>query len=75
MNKLKKSRHLLAQYTEVNKMEIDKDKFEDFEAVRESGVTNMLATTTVSELSGLERDEVREIIKNYDKYADKWGKK
>jgi len=43
-------------------MEITKEDFEAYEAVRESGVTNMCAITTVSELRGLDKVTIREIM-------------
>lgn len=45
---------------------ITKEQFEDYEAVRESGVTNMFAWRTVSEISGLTKEEIMEIIKTYE---------
>jgi hypothetical protein len=44
---------------------MDIKKFEKYEAVRASGVTNMFDVRTVCSLSGLERDEVMEIMKSY----------
>jgi len=44
---------------------ITKEQYEDYEAVRVSGVTNMFAVGTVCDLSGLSRDEVKTIMKNY----------
>jgi hypothetical protein len=44
---------------------IDKKKFERYEAVRASGVTNMFDVRTVCDLSGLEREEVMGIMKSY----------
>ena len=46
-------------------MEISKEDFEAYEKVRESGVTNMFDVKTVSQISGLERDTIIEIMKNY----------
>ena len=45
---------------------ITKEEFEAYEAVRESGVTNMFAVTTVEQLSGLPRDKIMEIMKTYE---------
>ena len=44
---------------------ITKEEFEAYEAVRLSGVTNMCNTTVVSELSGLDREKIMDIMKNY----------
>lgn len=53
-------------------MEITENDFEDYEAVRESGATNMLNINNICMLSGLTRQRVMEIIKNYDKYEKKY---
>lgn len=53
-------------------MKITKEKFWDYEDVRRSGVTNMFHITYVSELSGLTKDEIREIQKNYAKYKKEY---
>ena len=45
---------------------ITKEQFEDYEAVRKSGVTNMYAWRTVSEISSLTKEEIMEICKNYE---------
>ena len=44
---------------------ITKEQFESYEAVRELGVTNMFAVNNVCNLSGLTREQVFEIMKNY----------
>ena len=54
---------------------IDKEKFEAYEAVRTSGVTNMFDVRFVCELSSLTRDEVKDIMKNYTEYSEKYGDK
>lgn len=51
---------------------IKKHQFEAFEQVRESGETNMFDIRAVSQLSGLETDEIKEIIKNYDKLLEQY---
>lgn len=53
-------------------MEITKEDFESYEIVRLSGVTNMFAVNTVSDLSGLDRKQIMDIMQNYAKYAEKW---
>ncbi len=52
---------------------ITKEQFESYESVRVSGVTNMLMITTVCEISGLKRDEVKYIIKNYSELNKKYS--
>jgi len=54
-------------------MEITKEDFEAYEAVRESGVTNMFAITTVSELSGLDKETIREIMNGYSLLSEKYS--
>ena len=53
-------------------MEITKKEFEAYESVRESGVTNMFAVNLVSELSGLTREQILYIMKNYDEICKKY---
>jgi len=51
---------------------ITKEKFEAYEEVRKSGVTNMYNVFLVCELSGLLRMEVQEIMRNYKNYELKY---
>lgn len=44
---------------------ITKEEFEAYADVQKSGVTNMLDVKTVEQLSGLNREKIFEIIKNY----------
>lgn len=53
-------------------IEISKDEFLAYEGVRVSGVTNMFMVTTVCDISGLDRDVVMEIMKNYTELANKF---
>jgi len=46
-------------------MLISKADFEAYCEVQESGVTNMLNVRLVSQLSGLDKDQVMYIIRNY----------
>ena len=50
----------------------EKEKFEAYEKVRESGVTNMFMVNTVCELSGLEREDVAFVMDNYDMLMKKY---
>ncbi len=50
-------------------IKITKEKFLAYVKVQKSGVTNMFAVNLVSELSGLEKEEIFDIMKNYSKYA------
>lgn len=54
-------------------MEISKAQYEAYEAVRLSGVTNMFAVDTVAELSGLTREEVLEVQKQYTELKEKFS--
>lgn len=45
---------------------ITKEEFQAYEDVRASGATNMFMVRTVCDLSGLEREKVMTIMKNYD---------
>ena len=51
--------------TKGEKMSITKEDFEAYCEVQESGVTNMLNVRLVSQLSGLDKDQVMHIIRNY----------
>ena len=53
-------------------MEISKEDFEAYEVVRESGVTNMFAVSKVSELSGLSKEVIFEIMKQYNSLCEKY---
>lgn len=52
--------------------EITKEQFEAYEAVRVSGVTNMFDTRTVAMLSGLDREEVKQVIHEYTELRKKY---
>ena len=54
-------------------IEITQDDFNAYEDVRQSGVTNMFAVSTVSDYSGLSRDKIVSIMKNYSALNDKYG--
>ena len=52
---------------------ISPEDFEAYEDVRESGVTNMFDIRTVMELSGLSKDMVMKIMKNYSEAKKVYG--
>lgn len=52
--------------------DITEQDFQSYEEVRESGVTNMFMITTVSELSGLDREQILCIMKNYGELCKKY---
>ena len=51
-------------------MEITQEQFQSYVDVQESGVTNMFDVRTVSAISGLDRDQITDIMKNYSKYQE-----
>ena len=56
-----------------NKMDkITKEQFEAYVDVQMSGVTNMWNVKLVSELSGLEEEEIMTIMKNYGELKEKY---
>lgn len=55
-------------------MKITKEQFKSFVKVQKSGVTNMFDTKKVSELSGLDKLTIIEIMENYSMYEEKFGK-
>ena len=52
---------------------ITQEDYQAYEDVRLSGVTNMFAVSTVSDYSGLSRDKIVSIMKNYSALRDKYG--
>ena len=54
-------------------MAITREEFEAYKDVQESGVTNMFDVKTVSELSGLDRPKIIEIMEKYDIYHEKYN--
>jgi len=58
---------------QINNMEkITQEQFEAYVDVQESGVTNMMDVKTVGMLSGLEREQIMTIMKNYGQLKDKY---
>ena len=53
---------------------ISPEDFEAYEDVRQSGVTNMFDFRTVMELSGLSKDMIMKIMKNYTEAKKVYGK-
>lgn len=52
--------------------DVTKDDFASYESVRVSGVTNMFDIKIVSELSGLSREQILYIMKNYGELCKKY---
>ena len=53
--------------------QITQDEFDAYVEVQESGITNMLNVSVVSDYSGLSRDKIITIIKNYTDLNDRYG--
>lgn len=49
----------------VKKVEITKEDFNEYESCRLSGLTNMFDLTNVEMITGLSKDKIKAIIKNY----------
>jgi len=54
------------------KAKISKEDFEDYEAIRDSGITNMFNVRMVSDLSGLSGETIKLVMKNYSKLCEKF---
>ena len=52
--------------------EISKEQFEAYVDVQESGVTNMFDVRTVSDLSGLDKEQIMTIMKSYGELKEKY---
>jgi len=52
--------------------QITKEDFQAYEDVRSSGVTNMFAVNVVERLSGLSRNKILAIMKNYGELMKKY---
>ena len=52
-------------------MNITQEQFESYVDVQESGITNMFDVRTVSAHSGLDRQEIMYIMKNYSELLEK----
>ena len=73
-NKLLENIEKLENNNKLNKMEkITEEQFEAYKDVQQSGVTNMFDVRTVGELSGLEKEEIMTIMKNYGELNEKYG--
>ena len=69
----KQNEELIENINKLNKMtEITKEQFEAYVDVQESGVTNMFDVKTVGQLSGLEKEQIMTIMKNYGELKDKY---
>mgnify|MGYP003134152904 FL=1 len=48
-------------------MEITKEELNEYDEVRDSGMTNMFNVSVVSDLSGLSKEKIFYIMKNYER--------
>ena len=53
--------------------QITQDEFDSYVEVQESGITNMFNVNVVSDYSGLSRDKIMTIMKNYSDLNDRYG--
>ena len=53
--------------------QVTQDEFDSYVEVQESGITNMFNVSVVSDYSGLSRDKIVTIMKNYTDLNDKYG--
>jgi len=56
----------------MNMEELTEDDFQAYEDVRESGVTNMFMLPVVMQLSGLTKQQILCIMKNYSELCKKY---
>jgi len=70
----KKQKKLIKNKMVKKKINITKAKMQRYENVRQSGVTNMFMITTVVNLTGLTKDEIIYIMKNYNTLIAKYAK-
>ena len=55
-----------------NKIDVTRQEFLDYEEIMIACVINMFDSKTVSQLSDLRLDVVREITKRYNEFFQKW---
>lgn len=58
----------------MSEAEVTQAEFVAYELVRQSGATNMLDEWAVAALSGLTRDRVAAVRRNYREARAKWGR-
>ena len=51
---------------------ITKEDFKNYEDIREGGQVNMFDIRTIEELTGLEKEQLIDIMDNYDSYKKKY---
>ena len=55
------------------KLEITKNQFESYVRVQKSGVTNMFDVRNVTALTGLNKNQIMEIMKTYGELEEKYS--
>ena len=53
--------------------QVTQDEFDSYVEVQESGITNMFNVSVVSDYSGLSRDKIMTIMKNYSDLNKQYG--
>ena len=53
--------------------QVTQDEFDSYVEVQESGITNMFNVSVVSDYSGLSRDKIMTIMKNYSDLNEQYG--
>ena len=53
--------------------QVTQDEFDSYVEVQESGITNMFNVSVVSDYSGLSKDKIMTIMKNYSDLNNKYG--
>ena len=51
-------------------MKITKEQLLEYERIRQSGETNMFDVDYVSELAGLDKEQIIDIMEHYSEYSD-----
>jgi hypothetical protein len=57
----------------MNSVEITKEMFDMYNRVRRSGITNMFNIRMVGDLSGLDKEEILQIMHGYSELREKFG--
>ena len=53
--------------------QVTQDEFDSYVEVQESGITNMFNVSVVSDYSGLSKDKIMTIMKNYSDLSKQYG--
>lgn len=58
----------------IKEIEISKEDFIEYINCQNSGLTNMLNISNVEMITGLSKDKIKAIIKNYNKLEEKYNR-